>query len=148
MISTYKHQTTIVRKCSILKIPVLHFWLEVNDMWKIFFFPLHGIVTNVLICFSVFRSSWDLTLVTFRIPTVTSWKVTVWGYQSVFKVFQGPIFFILQFLVVQNRMENCCRRLRRCSCSITSRKLVISGLHPVQPVRNYPFSKMSCIPEK
>lgn len=66
-------------------------------------------------CYSMFESSWDLVLVTFRTPMVSSWKVTAWGYQSVFKLFRAPSFsfFLFNSWVVQNHMENCYRKLQR-----------------------------------
>jgi len=91
-----------------------------------------------------------LTLVTFGTPTVTSWKVTVWGYQSVFTVFPGPILFtlLLQFLGSPEAYGKLLQKAPKMSCSILCRKLVISSLHPVQPVPKLPFSKMSCISPK
>lgn len=147
MISTYRYQTTKVRK-----------WFHPEDTstfisgYKLMaygrFFFLHEIVMNVKICYSMFESSWDLALVTFRTPMVTSWMVTVW-YQSVFKVFQGPIFFTLltQFLSSPEFIQK------------TATEGSKDGLlHYIQemgyfqssscPVLQLPFSKMSCISPK
>lgn len=72
------------------------------------FFPLHETVTNVEVCFAMFQSSWDLALATFRTPMTTPCKVTPWGYQSVFKVFQGPSSSVfLSSWVGQNHVEGC-----------------------------------------
>lgn len=115
-----------------------------------FFFFLHEIVMNVKICYSMFKSSWDLALVTFRTPMVTSWKVTAWGYQSVFKVFQGPIFFalLIQFLGSPESYGELPQKVPKMACSIMFRQLVISSLHPVQSVPQLSFSKIACIPPK
>lgn len=128
MLSTYRYQTTKVRK-----------WFHPEDTstfisgYKLMaygrFFFLHEIVMNVKICYSMFESSWDLALVTFRTPMVTSWMVTVW-YQSVFKVFQGPIFFHSSYSILeQSRIhtENCYRRLQRWPAPLHSG----NGLFPV-----------------
>lgn len=68
----------------------------------------------------------------------------------VFTVFQGPILFILliQFLGSPESYGKLLQKTPKMACSIMFRKLVISSLHPVQPVLQLSFSKMSCIPPK
>lgn len=99
-------------------------------------------------CCSMLELSWDWTLVTFRTPMVTSWQVTVWGYQSVFTVFQGPIFFTLQCLSSPDSYGKLVQK---------APKMLL--LHNVQEIGYFqssscpvslqlPFSKMSCIPPK
>lgn len=104
------------------------------------FFFLHGTVISVQICSSMFISSWDFTLMTFRTLMVTSWKVTVWGYQSVFRVFQGLIFFTLQCL---SSPEPCGKLLQKAPKMLLLHSIPVFILSSLQ----WPFSKMSCVPQ-
>lgn len=107
-------------------------------------FFLHERVTNEQSCYSMFKLSWDLTLVTFRTPMVTSWKVTVWGYNQSSK-YSGPHLFHSSYSCVVRKLL---QEAPKMACSIMFKKVVISRLHPVQSVLQLPFSKMSCIHPK
>lgn len=63
---------------------------------------------------------------------------------------QGLIFFalLIQFLSSPESYGKLLQEDSKMACSIMFRKLVISGLHPVQSVLQLPFSKMSCFSPK
>lgn len=105
-------------------------------------FFLHERVTNEQSCYSMFKLSWDLTLVTFRTPMVT-WSQSEDTNQS--SKYSGPHLFHSSYSCVVRKLL---QEAPKMACSIMFKKVVISRLHPVQSVLQLPFSKTSCIHPK
>lgn len=90
-----------------------------------------------------------LSPLSFRTPMVTSWKVTVWGNRSVFKVFQGPSFslFLFSSWVVQNHTENCYRRLQRWPAPLCSGNWLFPVFILSSQSCNYHFQRCLAFPQ-